>query len=196
MKNKKQPIYLAIAIVFGILLGTLLTSNKSSSVLSITKNSSNEQKIKKLMNYIENDYVDSVNTEKLLDGAIAKMLEKLDPHSTYIPKENLQAITENMQGNFVGIGVQFRIINDSITVLHTIENGPSIAAGIKAGDRILMADSDTLFLKGINTKHVLKTLKGEPKTKVNLQIYRKTNDSLFFTSVTRNKVNIKSVDVA
>ncbi len=196
MNSNKQPIYLAIAVVFGIFLGTLLTNNSAKSVLSITKNSSNEQKIKKLMNYIENDYVDSVNTDLLLDGAIAKMLEKLDPHSTYISKENLQAVTENMEGNFVGIGVQFRIINDTITVIHTIEDGPSIAAGIKAGDRILMADNDTLHSKNVDNKYVLKTLKGEPNTNVKLQVYRKMNDSLFVTTVNRNKVNLKSVDVA
>lgn len=196
MNNKNQPIYLAIALAFGIFLGTLLTNSGSKSFLSITKNSSNEQKIKKLMNYIENDYVDSVNTDKLLDGAIAKMLEKLDPHSTYISKENLQAVTENMEGNFVGIGVQFRIINDTITVLHTIKGGPSIKAGIKDGDRILMANNDTLYSKNIDTRYVLKTLKGEPNTEVKLQVYRKMNDSIFFTSVNRNKVNLKSVDVA
>ena len=193
--NNKQPIYLAFATIFGIFLGSLM-NNSPKSFLSISKNSSNEQKIKKLMNYIESDYVDSVNTDKLLDGAIAKMLEKLDPHSTYIPKENLQAITENMQGNFVGIGVQFRIIKDTITVLHTIKGGPSIPAGIKAGDRILLANNDTLYGKKIDNSYVLKTLKGKPNTPVKLQVYRKMNDSLFFTTVTRNKVNIKSVDVA
>ena len=193
--NKNQPIYLAIAMAFGLLLGSLINS-KGKSILSITKTSSNEEKVKKLMNYIDNDYVDQVNTDELLDDAIAQMLEKLDPHSTYIPKENLQAITENMQGNFVGIGVQFRIINDTITVLHTIEGGPSIKAGIKDGDRILIADKDTLYGKGINNDYVLKTLKGAPNSNVNLQIYRKMNDSIFSTNVSRGKIKLKSVDVS
>jgi len=193
--NKNQPIYLAIAMAFGLLLGSLINS-KGKSILSITKTSSNEEKVKKLMNYIDNDYVDQVNTDELLDDAIAQMLEKLDPHSTYIPKENLQAITENMQGNFVGIGVQFRIINDTITVLHTIEGGPSIKAGIKDGDRILIADKDTLYGKGINNDYVLKTLKGAPNSNVNLQIYRKMNNSIFSTNVSRGKIKLKSVDVS
>ena len=193
--NKNQPIYLAIAMAFGLILGSLMNKSEDS-ILSITKKSSNEEKVRKLMNYIDSDYVDKVDTDELLDGAITQMLEKLDPHSTYIPKENLQAITENMQGNFVGIGVQFRIVNDTITVLHTIEDGPSITAGIQDGDRILIADNDTLFGDNIDNDRVLKTLKGAPNTKIDLQVYRKMNDSSFTTTVARGKINLKSVDVS
>jgi carboxyl-terminal processing protease len=162
----------------------------------LSKNSLQELKIKRLINFIEKDYVDTINTDNLLDGAITQMLSKLDPHSVYIPKENLQAVTENMQGNFVGIGVQFRMIKDSITVVQPIEGGPSIKAGIKAGDRILMANKDTLFGKDMRSGKVPAYLKGKSDTKVTLQIYRKSNDSLFNVAITRGKVNIKSVDLA
>jgi carboxyl-terminal processing protease len=114
----------------------------------------------------------------------------------YIPKENLQAVKENMQGNFVGIGVQFRMIADSITVVQPIKDGPSIKAGIKAGDRILMANKDTLFGKNMMSGAIPKFLKGKPDTEVNLQVYRKSTDSLFNIAITRGKVNIKSVDLA
>ena len=90
--------------------------------------------------YIDQNYVDTINTSNLLDEAISDMLGKLDPHSAYIPKENLQDIQERMQGKFVGIGIQFRIINDSVTVVEPIKGGPSIKAGIKAGDIILEFD--------------------------------------------------------
>ena len=196
MKNKNNlPIYFSLAVVFGILIGVSF-GGSSSDILSFSKNASQELKIKKLINFIERDYVDNVNTDSLLDGAITQMLGKLDPHSVYIPKENLQAVTENMQGNFVGIGVQFRMINDSITVIQPIKGGPSIKAGIKAGDRILMANKDTLFGKKMRSGNVPKYLKGKPDTKVNLQVYRKSNDSLFNVTITRDKVNIKSVDLA
>jgi len=196
MKNKNNfPIYLALAVIFGLLIGVSLNSN-STNILSLNKNSSQERKIKRLINFIEKDYVDTVNTESLLDGAITQMLGKLDPHSVYIPKENLQAVTENMQGNFVGIGVQFRMINDSITVIQPIKGGPSIKAGVKAGDRILMADKDTLYGKKMFVEKVPKYLKGKPNTKVDLKIHRKSNDSTFTVSVTRGNVNIKSVDLA
>lgn len=196
MKNKNNfPIYFSLAIVLGIIIGVSLNGN-STDVLSISNNASQEKKIKKLINFIERDYVDNVNTDKLLDGAINEMLGKLDPHSVYIPKENLQAVTENMQGNFVGIGVQFRMISDTITVIQPIKGGPSIKAGIKAGDRILMANNDTLFGKNMFSSKVPKYLKGKPDTRVALRIYRKSNDSLFTINLKRGKVNIKSVDLA
>ncbi len=194
MNKNNLPIYLAIAVVFGILIGTFFSNGNSNNLIG--KSSSSERKIKRLIDYIENDYVDTINTDKLLDGAIAEMLGKLDPHSVYIPKENLQLVTENMQGNFVGIGVQFRMIHDTITVLQPIKGGPSINAGIKAGDRILLANKDTLYGKKLPNSQIMKTLKGKPNTKVTLQVYRKTNDSLFSVTINRSKINIKSVEVA
>jgi carboxyl-terminal processing protease len=195
MNKKNLPLFLAFAVVFGILVG-MSFDGSSNNFFSSSKSASQEQKIKKLINFIENDYVDKVSTERLLDGAIKQMLGELDPHSVYIPKENLQAVKENMQGNFVGIGVQFKMISDSITVVQPIKDGPSIKAGIKAGDRILMANKDTLFGRKMISSAVPKFLKGEPNTEVNLQVYRKSTDSLFSIAITRGKVNIKSVDLA
>ena len=196
MKNNNNfPIFFSLAIVFGIIIGSSLNGNPTN-IFSLTKNSSQEKKIKRLINFIEKEYVDTINTDELLDGAITQMLGKLDPHSVYIPKENLQEDRERLQGNFVGIGVQFRMINDSVTVIQPIQGGPSILAGIKAGDRILMADKDTLFGKNIFSNKVPNYLKGKPGTKVALQIYRKSTDSLFSIAITRGRVNIKSVDLA
>ncbi len=195
MNKNNLPIYFAIAVVLGILIGVFFGGN-SNNLLSLSKTPSKEQKIKKLINFIEEDYVDNVNTDDLLDGAIKEMLGKLDPHSMYIPKEKLQALTENMQGNFAGIGVQFKMIKDSITVVQPIKGGPSIKAGIKAGDRILIANKDTLYGKEYRSGTIPKYLKGETGTKVALQIYRKSNDSLFTADIIRGKVNIKSVDLA
>ncbi len=195
MNKKNLPIYFAVAIILGIFIGNNFNlKNQSDSFFS--QKSSSEIKIKRLIDFIEKEYVDSVNTDKLLDGAITEIVEKLDPHSIYIPKENLQQVTENMQGNFVGIGVEFRVIKDSITVIQPIKGGPSIKVGIKAGDRILLANTDTLYNKKLSNSHIIKTLKGEPNTIIDLQIYRKTNDSLFTVRIKRGKVAIKSVDVA
>ncbi|WP_296633998.1 S41 family peptidase [Polaribacter sp.] len=195
MNRNNLPLYFAIALVFGILIGVFLGGN-TNEIFSFSKQNSQEIKIKKLINFIKEDYVDKVNTEDLLDGAITQMLGKLDPHSIYIPKENLQAVTESMQGNFVGIGVQFRMIRDTITVIQPIKDGPSIQEGIKAGDRILIANKDTLYGKNLRSGLVPKFLKGKPNTSINLTVYRKSNDSLFQVAIKRGKVNIKSVDLA
>ena len=194
MNKNNFPIYLSFATIFGILIGTFFSGDSRGILLQ--RGSANEMKIRRLLDYIERDYVDNVNTDVLLDEAITQMLGKLDPHSVYIPKENLQAIQENMQGNFVGIGIQFRMIQDSITVIQPIEGGPSIKAGIKAGDRIISANQDTLSGKKLSSNDVPKFLKGKDNTELTLQVYRKTNDSLFNINIKRGKVNIKSVDIA
>ncbi len=195
MTNKNNlPIYLSLATILGIVIGVLF--NGSGSSLSLTGTTSSEAKIKRLIDYIQRDYVDNVNTDELLDGAITQILGKLDPHSVYIPKESLQQVTENMQGNFVGIGIQFRMVKDTVTVIQTIKGGPSIRGGIKAGDRILIANEDTLYGKNLPSGKIPKFLKGKPDTEVSLTIYRKSNDSVFNTSINRGKVAIKSVDLA
>jgi len=193
MNKNNTPVYLALATVFGILIGTFFSGNTNPV---FTSSSKKEAKLKRLLNFIEKDYVDEVDTDYLLDGAITQMLGKLDPHSVYIPKENLQDIQENMQGKFVGIGVVFRMIKDSITVIETIENGPSMKGGIKPGDRILLANTDTLFGKKIHQNKIPKFLKGKPDTKVALTVYRKTTDSTFIVNITRSDVNIKSVETS
>ena len=194
MNKNNIPIYLSLATVFGILIGVFINGNNSSFTLN--SNTKNEAKIRRLMDYIDQNYVDTINTSILLDAAISDMLGKLDPHSAYIPKENLQDVQERMQGKFVGIGIQFRMINDSVTVVEPIKGGPSINAGIKAGDRIIIANKDTLSGKNFNSNDIPRYLKGTANTDVNLQVYRKTNDSLFNVMVTRGNVNIKSVDLA
>ena len=111
-RNIYFPIIIGLAIAVGVFIGSNLNFN-NKSVLFTTN--SNEAKIKRLINYIQHDYVDEVDTDSLLDNAITDMLVKLDPHSVYIPKEDLQRVTENMQGSFVGIGVSFLVFNDSVS---------------------------------------------------------------------------------
>jgi carboxyl-terminal processing protease len=195
MNKNYLPLYFAFAIVLGIGISNFFTGSVGSGGLFASK-SKKKAKIIHLIDYIQRDYVDSVNIDDLLDGAITQILEKLDPHSVYIPKENLQEVTENMQGNFVGIGVQFRMVKDSITVIQPIKGGPSIKAGIKAGDRILIANKDTLYGKGFTSNKVSEFLKGASNTTIDLQIYRKANDSLFGITLKRGKVAIKSVAVS
>ena len=194
MTKNNFPIYLSLATVFGILIGVFINGNNAG--FSLNSNTKNEAKIRRLMDYIDQNYVDTINTTNLLDSAISEMIGKLDPHSAYIPKEDLQDIQDRMQGKFVGVGIQFRLINDSVTVIEPIKGGPSIKAGIKAGDRILIANKDTLSGKNLNANDVPIFLKGTSGTDVTLQVYRKTNDSLFNLRVTRGDVNIKSVDLS
>lgn len=203
------PLLIGLAVALGILIGS--TFNFENRAIVFNSNS-NEAKIKRLINYIQYDYVDEVDTDSLLDKTIANMLVKLDPHSVYIPKEELQRETENMQGKFVGIGVTFLMHEDSVTVTSVIEDGPSDRAGLLAGDRIIVADNDSLFGKSIaklaglkdreigtfrgNRKisdAVMKALKGEPETTVDVTIYRRSTEELIEVPIIRGEVPIKSV---
>ncbi|MDX5584396.1 MAG: S41 family peptidase [Aureibaculum sp.] len=187
------PLFLSFAIVVGIVIGSMLDYPKNNTVMLFNRNPQ-EVKIKRLIDYIQYDYVDKVDTDSLLDGTIRQILGKLDPHSVYIPASEHDAIAERMNGEFVGIGIQFRIHNDSLTVIKVIDDGPSDRAGIKAGDRILIANKDTLYGKQINNDYIFKTLRGEPKTNVDLTIYRKTGDKILNFKLKRGNIPIKSVD--
>lgn len=194
--NKKTKIYLplllSIAIAFGIFLGSSLDYKKKTVLFF--GGTPQEKKIKRLIDYIQYEYVDEVNTDSLLDGTIRNMLGKLDPHSVYIPARQRERIAESMNGKFVGIGIQFRMYKDSLTVLKVLDNGPSIKVGIKAGDRILIANNDTLYGKNINNKYILKTLKGKPNTKVEILVYRKSENKILPFTIIRGDVPIKSID--
>ena len=186
------PLIIAISVALGIFLGTSLNYQKKT--ITFFGGTPQERKIKRLIDYIQYEYVDEVNTDSLLDGTIKNMLDKLDPHSVYISANELEQVSESMNGKFVGIGIQFRMHKDSLTVIKVLENGPSRKAGIKAGDRILVANNDTLYGKNINSDYILKTLKGKPDTSVDLIVYRKSEEKELPFTITRGEVPIKSVD--
>lgn len=192
--TSNKALYIGIAVAIGIFIGSMLDYSKTSS-LALFPNNSKEEKIKRLINYIQYDYVDEVNADSLLDNTINQLLRNLDPHSVYIPKSDLQGIQENMNGNFNGIGVQFRIIRDSVTVLNVIKDGPSEKAGLLAGDRILIADKDTIFGKNYSSDQIMDRLKGLDTNEVALTIYRKQDQKLLAFNFNRGKVNIVSVPV-
>ncbi len=194
-KSSNNALYIGIAVVIGILIGSLLDYDNTPS-LAIFQNNSKELKIKRLIDYIQYDYVDEVDTDSLLDTTINQLLINLDPHSVYIPKSDLKSIQETMNGSFKGIGIQFRMIRDSVTVLNIIKGGPSEKAGLLAGDRILIADKDTLFGKKYTSDQIMNRLKGKDTNQVALQIYRKQEDTFLNFNFNRGKVNIVSIPVS
>ena len=194
-KTSNTTLYLGIAVAIGIFIGSLLDYDTTPS-LAIFKSNSKEAKIKRLIDYIQYDYVDEVDTDSLLDKTISQLLINLDPHSVYIPKSDLKSIQETMNGSFKGIGIQFRMIRDSVTVLNIIKGGPSEKAGLLAGDRILIADKDTLFGKKYTSDEIMNRLKGKDTNQVALLIYRKQENSLLDFSFNRGRVSIVSVPIS
>lgn len=193
-KKKYLPLFLGVAVAAGILIGAKLNFSDSSDRL-FSKNSKKD-KLNRLIDYIDYDYVDDINTDSIVDVTVNGILENLDPHSVYIPKSEMESVAENMKGDFVGIGVSFYPYRDSIAVIRAIEGGPSEKAGIKGGDRILIADGDTLYGNKFKDTDLVKKLKGPLNSKVNLKVYRKGESKLLNISVKRSHIPIKSVDAA
>lgn len=185
------PIIIAMAVAFGLLLGNKLNNSPELSGKNTYKN-----KLNKLIDFIEREYVDDINTDSIVDLTVNGILENLDPHSVYIAKNELELVNESMKGDFVGIGVNFYMYKDSLAVIKPTPNGPSEKVGILAGDRILFAGKTQLFDKNITNDTLLAKLKGEENSKIELLVYRKSVNKKFKFTVTRGVVPIKSVDVA
>jgi len=162
-KRTHNLLYVATIFLVGILLGqTLLKKNSAARVES--------SKISTILQYIMTDYVDSVALNQMEERAIEEMISTLDPHSSYISKEDYHAMNDPLLGKFDGIGVQFRMVEDSVVVIMPLENGPSKKAGILAGDRIVIADADTLAGKKYNSIDIQERLKGERGSLVTLLV--------------------------
>lgn len=143
---------------------------------------------------INNLYVDSVDEKKLVEDAIRGMLEKLDPHSSYSNPEEVKALTEPLQGNFEGIGVQFNMVDDTLLVIQPVSKGPSEKVGIMAGDRIVSVNDTAIAGVKMSREEIMRRLRGPKGTKVNLGIVRRgVAETLKFT-VKRDKIPVKSVD--
>lgn len=194
-KKKYLPLLLGLACSLGVLLGAALdfSSYTSDSLLSANKK---KEKLTRLIDYIEYEYVDEVNVDSIVDITVNGILQDLDPHSVYIPKEEYATLSESMKGDFVGIGVSFYNVNDTIAVIQTLEGGPSEKVGIQGGDRILYANGQPLFNKNISNDSITEHLKGEENTKVVLKVYRKGIPELLEFRVRRGRVPLRSVDAA
>lgn len=192
--KKYLPLLLGLACAVGVILGAKLNfSDYSHGLLSANKK---KEKLTRLIDYIEYEYVDDVNVDSVVDVTVNGILRNLDPHSVYIPEQEYSALTERMQGDFVGIGVSFYNINDTIAVIQALEGGPSEEAGIRGGDRILYANGTPLFNKNVSEDSLTSHLKGEENSTVELKVLRKGVPELLQFDIRRGKVPLKSVDAA
>ncbi|NRA91193.1 MAG: PDZ domain-containing protein, partial [Psychroserpens sp.] len=171
MKFEKKyiPLLLGIAIAVGVFIGGKLNFTDTSDRLFTTN--SKKDKLNRLIDYIDYEYVDDLNTDSIVDVTVNGILDNLDPHSIYIPKSELQQATDNLKGDFVGIGLSYYTYNDTITVIRPIEGGPSEKAGIKGGDRIILADGDSILGRNMSNEEILQKLKGELNSKVKLSVF-------------------------
>ena len=172
---------------------TTLTFNLSAQSYNQTREST---KFNSFMDYLNYHYVDPVDQENLTEEAIVAVLKELDPHSVYIPKEELKAMNEPLVGNFEGIGIEFQILFDTIRVTSTIPGGPSEKIGIMPGDKIVKIEGETVAGTGITNRDVIKKLRGDKGTKVKVEIARRGSEGLQEFTITRDKIPLFSVDAS
>jgi carboxyl-terminal processing protease len=188
-KNIRKILVFIFVFGFGIYVGI-----KVNEEIIFSGNKDEIEKFSDVLNYTEGLYVDSVDSKKLVEDAIQGMFNNLDPHTVYIPTTDQTTSDEEFRGNFDGIGVEFQIINDTITVVSPITGGPSEMVGIISGDRIIEINGKNCI--GFTNEKVFKNLRGKKGTAVELTIFRPSSKNITKYKITRNTINLYSVDVS
>lgn len=173
---------LAIGIWFGSNVGTKETNNPAY------------KKIATILGLIEQDYVDTIDMNELIEMTLPDLMASLDPHSSYIKKSDFIAVNSELEGSFSGVGISFQILNDTITIVEVITGGPAEKVGLKAGDRIVTVDGESMVGEDITNEDVFKTLRGTKGSKVVLGIKRNNSPKIQTYDVIRGEVPVKSVD--
>ena len=189
----RLPLLIGGTLAAGIFIGASFFGSKKIVAGDVSKSSGI---FKEILMYVDRSYVDEVNTDSLANYGIAKMLEKLDPHTVYLPFEDAKVAREQLQDGFDGIGVEFNIYNDSLFVVTALSGGPSETAGIQGGDVILSANNVPLLGKKLDNNLVFKTLRGPRGSTVLLKIKRKGVKTPLNFTVKRDKIPTFSVDAA
>lgn len=198
MNNNKNsrflPFIIAISIVAGILIGSFYTERFSDNKLGVINPSSN--KLNALLRIINDQYVDTVDITTLVEEAMPQILGELDPHSSYIPAKDLEAVNADLKGSFSGIGIQFTIQDDTIHINSVIPGGPSEKVGLMAGDRIIEVDDSAFVGKCVTNNEAMRRLKGPKGSEVKIGIYRPGEKETLHFTIVRGDIPVKSIDAA
>ncbi|MBR4562978.1 MAG: PDZ domain-containing protein [Paludibacteraceae bacterium] len=196
MKKYILPTLTVIAVTLGIVIGVTL-SQKANAQRIIYQNGQwhlEQTKVDRLLQLMENAYVDSINVDSITDEVMTEIVQKLDPHSAYIPKEDLEMVNSELAGSFSGIGVQFTIQQDTVRIVAVISRGPSEGVGVLAGDKLISVDDSAFVGKKMNNEKVMRTLRGAKGTKVKLGVLRAGSPETLYFTVTRGDIPVHSVD--
>ncbi|MCC2548887.1 S41 family peptidase [Hymenobacter sp. BT175] len=189
----RLPLLLSLTMACGVLLGA---NPFRASDQNPDATARGYLKFKEILSYVDRDYVDTVNPEALSDYAIMRMLERLDPHSVYIPAAQQQRASAFLQSDFDGVGVEFNIFRDTVTVVAPLSGGPAELAGLRPGDQLLAVNGESVAGKRITTEQMFNRLRGVRGSVVQLLIHRRRQPRPLLVAVTRNRIPNTSVDVA
>ena len=196
MKKFILPTITVVAVALGIIIGSALSQNANAQRIVFQNGSLQleQSKVDRLLHLIQSAYVDEINVDSMTDEVRTELVQKLDPHSAYIPKEDLEMVNSELAGSFSGIGVQFSIQQDTVRIVSVIAGGPSEGVGVLAGDKLVTVD-DSLFVgKKMNNEKVMKTLRGPKGTKVKLGVMRAGSPEMLYFTITRGDIPVTSVD--
>lgn len=192
-----MPVVIALVLAAGILIGRFMAGSEKPSKVIFSKNAFSENdKLNQVINYIKSDYVDTIKEQIIVEETINEILQNLDPHSYYIPKSEYNQVNDPLEGNFEGIGIEFRIQEDTVVVVRALAGGPSEKLGIQAGDRIVKVEGEDITGKTINNTRVVKLLKGPKGSTVEVSIYRDQEEELLDFSIKRDEIPLHSVEVS
>ncbi len=189
--NRFMPLWLALCVVIGVLVGTFYANHFSGNRLNIINSGSS--RLSNLLHIIDDQYVDSVNIDELVEKALPQILAELDPHSVYISAKDVQMATEDLKGSFSGVGIEFTIQQDTIHVQNVIKNGPAEKAGILAGDKIVNIDNKPFVGDSVTNEEAQHRLKGPKGSKVKVGVKRFGEKDIKYFVLTRNDIAMKSV---
>ena len=192
------PIVVASVLALGVWMGYTISSARPQNKVP-TPTTTPQVRLSKLdysLSLIDRLYLDPVDTDTIVENLMHEMMASLDPHSVYIPKEELQAVNEPLEGEFDGIGVVFNMATDTIVVLNTTAGGPSYKAGVLPGDRIVTIDGDTVAGRKIAQDKIVERLRGKRGTKVRLGLKRGNVEGLVGVDIVRDKIPLHSIDAA
>ncbi len=196
IKNSPQTIRLPIVISLTLAAGMLMGAVFFSGGKGLTDTAKSYAKFREVLMLVENNYVDSVNTDELVDYSIQKMLEKLDPHTSYFAAEEATAARSQLESGFDGIGVEFNVYNDTVYVVSPLSGGPSETMGIQSGDRLLKVNGEDLSGPGATNAKVYKLLRGKRGTEVKLLVGRSGLKEPMNFDIVRDRIPTYSVDAA
>jgi carboxyl-terminal processing protease len=190
-KNRFMPLFMALCVVVGIIIGNFYAKHASGNRLNIIGSGSN--RLQNLLQIVDDQYVDTVNINDLVEKAIPSILAELDPHSIYISAKDVEAANDDLKGSFSGIGIEFSIREDTIHVQNVVKNGPSEKAGIIAGDKIISIDGKPFVGKIVTDEEAKRKLKGPKDTKVKVGILRYGQKKPIYFTITRADIQTKSI---
>ncbi|MBR4378835.1 MAG: S41 family peptidase [Prevotella sp.] len=186
-----MPLILAMCVIVGILIGTFYANHFSGNRLNVINSGSN--KLSNLLHIIDDQYVDTININDVVEKAIPQILAELDPHSVYITAKDAELASDDLKGSFYGIGIEFLINNDTISVQNVIAGGPAQKAGLLAGDKIVTIDGKPFVGKECTNEEAMHRLKGPDKSTVTVGIKRYGSKEVKNYTITRGEVKTKSI---